>query len=399
MPRVIFFVDSPFCQRDYKRYGMDVFLQNGFDIMVWDLSLALHPQLQGKFILSDQVTWHKHIIFKTKQEVVAALNQCPNDTYIINTLNYNGDTFCIYRALSKNNIPYFVTAVSVFLPFTLNSTIKSKLLRYLKVFNPNKLKSYVLQRLPLRYLNILPAKFVIAEGLKCNIKRPEVASTTKMVRTHSLDYDIYLSLKNNPVNNPDNTWVYLDNYLVYHSDALFSGEKLPITPKRYYKELCQFFDVLEKNHQCKIIIAAHPRSQYDTMPDLFDKRPVIKGKTAELVQQAKAVIVSFSTSITFPVLYKKPIIFFTTDELNNYRITQVNYMKLIHDLAALFGKKPINISSAVEDDLKVDLRMDDVKYNDYCNHYIKAHGSDDLPFWQIICNEINADQKQGIAHG
>lgn len=387
MKKILFFVAAPFCQRDYQRYGIDIFIKNGFDIYVWDITFAVYPELKGKLVPSDPLSWDKHITFFSKQEVIAALNQCSPDTFIVNTVAYDGNTFDIYRAISRKKIPYSINPVWVFVPVEGSVSAKNKFNRILKIFNLVKLRAYLIRKIPLKYLNINPATFVIAEGLKSNIHRAEVTAKTTVLRTHSLNYDVYLSMQNEPARQ-QNVAVFLDNYLPFHTDAAFSNEKSPVTPDIYFNELRRFFDFLEAQCKIKIIIAAHPRAKYEEHGDLYAGREIIKNKTAELVKNASFVIANFSTSISFAVLFKKPVVFFTTDELNDTQNTMYNYKKFIADIASSLGKTPINISENLDSN-KIDLNIDELKYNEYRNNYIKVDGSKNLPFWQIICNEIN----------
>jgi len=91
-----------------------------------------------------------------------------------------------------------------------------------------------------------------------------------------------------------------------------------------------------------------------------------------------------SASITFPVLYKKPIIFITTDRLNK---TKFNHT--ISTYAKLFEKMPINISKEIDKlNLISELNLDSNKYLKYKNDYIKKSESADLPYWQIVSNKL-----------
>ena len=55
----------------------------------------------------------------------------------------------------------------------------------------------------------------------------------------------------------------LDNYLPFHPDF---GTGSLIEPEEYYVPLCHFFDHLERKYDVRIVIAAHPRSSYETHP-------------------------------------------------------------------------------------------------------------------------------------
>ena len=381
MIKVIFFVSAPFCERDYQRYGMDIFFKSGLDIYVWDFTYALYPHLKGVLVPPDPIQWERHIIFDSTQEVIAALKLCSEKTIIFCAgVGPNRDTLGIYRAIVKKKIPYILTPPTSCLPKL------EPIIPLMQRFNPKRLVKSILKWFPPEFFGISAATFIIAEGLKSNSVRLGVTAKTKLMRTHALDYDIYLQLGDQETCN-SNTVVFLDQNLPYHSDSLFSGESAVVAPQVYYAELGRFFDFLEKKHKLKVVIAAHPRSKYDQSGGgLFGERSIIKGKTAELVKGSSLVITHWSTSISFAVLYKKQIVFLTTNEINNNK--EYKYIQHIKDFSHLLGANIINISEDINDELSIKQEISDSLYKKYLNNYIKVDGSDKLPQWQIVCNTI-----------
>jgi hypothetical protein len=79
------------------------------------------------------------------------------------------------------------------------------------------------------------------------------------------------------------------------------------------------------------------------------------------------------------------MIFITTDELKNHllgRRTEVT--------APYFGKATINICGELNVDFKKEFIADDTIYSKYKDDYIKIDGSDELPFWQVVSNNIKS---------
>ena len=90
------------------------------------------------------------------------------------------------------------------------------------------------------------------------------------------------------------------------------------TPKKYYKSLKKFFDLIEQNLNTKVIIATHPRSNYKNLNSFFGKRKTINyKKTNDFISRSLAVISYTSTAMNFAIIHNKPIIFYTSDEINN----------------------------------------------------------------------------------
>ncbi len=101
-----------------------------------------------------------------------------------------------------------------------------------------------------------------------------------------------------------------------------------------------------------------------------------------------ATITSSSSlnTISFAVLYKKPILFFTTDQLNNYD-QDIDYKRLADDWAALLGYTVVNISKELYK-IRLNYNVDEQLYKNYVNEYIKIDGADDASHPQIICKAI-----------
>lgn len=134
------------------------------------------------------------------------------------------------------------------------------------------------------------------------------------------------------------TAIFLDEFIPFHSDYLYQKQMAPVTAERYYPLLNNFFDRVEKALDVEVIIAAHPKSWYDKLPDYFNGRRVVKGDTCQLVRGCKAVIAHSSTSVNFAVLYYKPVILITCADLDKDW-----FGDNIRAMAKELGKKPIFI--------------------------------------------------------
>jgi hypothetical protein len=141
--------------------------------------------------------------------------------------------------------------------------------------------------------------------------------------------------------------------------------------------------MLEKRTGKKIVIGAHPRSQYEQHPDYFGGRLVARGKTVELVKDAAFVILHWSTAVNFAVLFRKPLLFITTNE-----IEESEYSAYAIVMASAFGKRVINLNNTSAIDWDKELAVDEEAYDKYKNRYIKRDGTEELPFWQIVANYL-----------
>ncbi len=380
--KIIYFIESPFNQKDYERFGVETFIQDGFDVFVWDFTPFLHPEVYRKVEVPDPITFVGYRQFLTKKEALSAIQKEPNCSFVVCLGGYNFKSFPIFRALSKNRIQYCVIMSNALPSITKKTQLINVLKKILRV-TPKKLINYVFVRIPHRHLGIADAYFNLAGGeLSTKYKFP-VGPKTETLWLHTLDYDIYLKKRNNLVQAKKNIGVFLDSYLPFHPDFVHEQVSAPTIPEEYYPFLCRFFDFVEDNYDVRINIAAHPRSKYEEHPDYFGGRSVVRGKTIHMVRESEFVIAHASTALNFAILFSKPVIFITTNKLQ--QSSQGSFIKL---MASWFGKQPINIDNPIEIDWDKELTIDKEAYFRYKNCYIKKNGSEELPFWQTVSNKI-----------
>lgn len=194
----------------------------------------------------------------------------------------------------------------------------------------------------------------------------------------NFDYEIwnkYISSGNNPMidihinqddwersrtdikrveNTPERYAVFCDQYFPYHPDnESFIKDDIDKLAAEYYSLMNQYFDYLENLYNVKVLIAAHPKSNYNGGE--FDGRPIVKFKTLELVRYADIVIQHSSMSISYSVIFDKPIALVITPGLMKYKefyvplIQYSEYFKLpLYDLSKNIEARPQIVSQEVK---------------------------------------------------
>ncbi len=361
---------------------MEILQRNGFEVEVWNFTPFLHPQVNKEIMIPDSINWEKCYSFLTLNEALSAILKLTNNCFIVCMLSYQFKSFALYRALSKVKLPYCVL-MSNALPSIGTKKNINAFLKELKKITPAKIINALLIHIPYNYMGIRPATIILAGGSKSTDYKYPVNKKTEILWLHTLDYDIYLEKYNTPVQIDTNIGIFLDEYLPFHPDYTHLGLSVPSTPEEYYPSICKFFDFIEREYGTHIVIAAHPKSNYEVHPDYFGGRSVIRGKTAELVRKSGFTIGHMSTSINFAVLFHKPVIFLTSNRLKQ------SFMGPQIDLMAFWlGKKTINLDDPIVIDWKKELSINEKAYMNYKHSYIKKAGSENLPFWQIFANRI-----------
>lgn len=387
--KIVFFVASPFNERDFRRYGIDILRSNGFEVFVYDFSPLVHPKLYEVGV-SDPIEYQKHFCFVNKCDAINAIRELGSDTFVICMMFYSKRRFWIYKALSKTRVPYAVSLTNAIPQGRKEDTeinrFFNNFLKKISRVSYTKIRNIPYRTLFSRYLGIRAPDLVIAGGAK-SVKNYRgscpFGKETEILWAHTLDYDIFLEMRSRNLDNEANA-VFIDPGALSHGDALAMEVDAILSREKYFPSLCNFFNKVEKETGCIVNIAAHPGYAGCSHPDEFGKRLTIVGKTAEMISQSNFVMTHSSTAIGFAVILGKPIIFLTTDEY----LARPEFALGIEDMASWFEKIPINIDHLIDLDWDKELAVDEEAYAKYKNCYIKKKGSEEINAWQIVANRL-----------
>jgi hypothetical protein len=176
--------------------------------------------------------------------------------------------------------------------------------------------------------------------------------------------------------------VFLDQMLATHCDFGKTISTSPVTAEKYFSSLKRFFNLIEAKLGMPVIIAASPRANYDTTPEIFGHRSIIQDETLELVANSDLVLIHSSTAVSFAILYDKPILVIKTNEMDK----APGYANFLNKMAQALGLTPLCI-----DDLNV---MNTFKFEqyknwprDYANYkfkYIKSRHAKNKITWEVV---------------
>jgi hypothetical protein len=210
----------------------------------------------------------------------------------------------------------------------------------------------------------------------------------EVIRAHNFDYDIYLELTASVTPKvSDECLVFIDQDYCFHLEFTYLGTPAVVTAERYFPAVCDALEVISASLGLHVRIAAHPRASYEQRGKerFFRAFPLERGRTAEMIKECRVVVCHDSTAIQYAVLFEKPAIFITTDELS-----RAYEGKSIERVAEELGKKPINVDriDVRTIDWRKELAIDRDKYAGYRNKYIKIEGSPDRPLWTIVIDRV-----------
>ena len=364
---ILFLVETPILTRYIDRYGIRELREQGFFVTIIDLSPYLLP-ITYKSIRSDLCDYEKEgfiRIFNLKAYQQYLDKFRSENTLVICSMGYRWEYRKVFRELKSRGIHfcYFMQEMS-------NTDATKEKKSIIKRLSISNLKSFVTRRIPLKYQNIPYADFIIGCGGEKNAldsykKARLCTDQTPVYFFHSSNYEECL-INNNPNRFNYKYAVFVDQFLPFHTDNLDAGIK--IEPSIYYERLNAFFDYVEDRYNLKIVVAAHPRSNYEDYDDCFKGRAVIKNDTCTLIKYSEFVIYHFSNSLGYLAIYKKPVIVISTEEV------YYHFGESIDSVCDCLGVKRVDIDHISEvDSINLDECIKNIPsiYEEYIRNYMK----------------------------
>lgn len=384
MIKIIILTEVGFSKRDYFRWGINK-IEKIFDIKILDFTKISYPHFFEVHKEKVYEPRNYHEIREINKAKILIDNFKP--TYAFDNMNSDSNNSSEIRKFLKQKKIKTIHIQSGLVP-TVKRNIYEKLHRIFFLFlRPEIFYSKIKKILKNKYSGQNRDKnseIILISGLK-GIN--EINKNKEIIYSHSYDYELYLDYKKNlnQIDSPKKNFiVFLDQYLPFHPGAVMRGEKPKATKKNYYPKINNFFSFLENKTNKKVLIASHPRADY-SKENPFQNRDLIKDKTIELVNNADIVLAHTSTSISYAVLFNKPLIFLTSNEIiRSYDDFRIN------SLARELNSALINIDESKSFSEIIDLskisKISNEKYLDYKRNYIKHPYSENISMWDNMAN-------------
>lgn len=358
----------------------------GFTIEVWQMTAVTNPKIQTNelFIQFADQRFASIRNFSHLNQIIDALNNEKQTTVYFNFLNFDFHTYKIFHQLAILNcytILFYIASLPV--PFFSSISFRNKL-----VLICNKVHRFRLKHIKQIFLKVFtrlffevakPKLFVVGGSMAYAQAKNINSDGADVLEAHALDYDVYLALRDlEPLQDfPEGYSVFLESDFCFSPDYKTLDFNPVTTPDRYFPYICNFLRHIENERQTKIIICLHPKTYID-LHQYFPGFVLVKGSSAQLIQNAKLVIATYTTAINFAVLFRKPLILVSTDDID------VRYGAYIQATANCLGTKVYNLHSF---DVKLDYVVSGVDwhYQDYIHKYIKSN-SDDRYLWEIVAD-------------
>ena len=380
MPRKVIYI-SPMRLSDKvsRDWYIDYLIERGVAVEYWDIIPLLRKEFDESFMKTADY-------LRTPQsyaelETMLGLPENKGALYVV-LFYYEGTVVKLFRLLSRFDSKTLLIAWGAF-PLKRHEKWRKVLSG---ISNPSKLAEKIFYR----------SKGSVFKKLKL-VKRFNVVFAAghalmasdlyaaKVVPINQPDYDHYRRVQLEGARFVDGRYaVFLDQYLPHHSDLELAGMR-SLDPIAYYASLNQFFKSLELKYNVRVIIASHPRADYDA--DQFNGREIYHGKTPELVKDADFVLAHYSTAISYAVLNRKPLVFMYTDEMATlYKHSIMNYLR---DISGYLEASIFNIDEVDFNVGSIIKNINESRYEAYKYNYLTTPASENTTTQEVFYREIN----------
>jgi hypothetical protein len=387
MRKIIYLIEQPLDERNFDRFGIQHWIDRAWTVEIWDFTPLAHPAVWRDFLASERPLseFAGYFPIASKSELKTRLRVLGPVDHFVDFTGEGYVTLSVKAALVWKGARRVICAPgSIPAPGdALHPGVLARL-RALSAkgapFAARALAMALARRLLARAIR--PALAVVSGENSIAAAGP----VEEILKVHSFDYDIYLKVARHPggVRGPRYA-VFIDQDLCFHPDFLYQGTPFVVTPEKYFPAVCRCLRGISEDLDLQLRIAAHPRARYfQRLADPFEGIPIVYGKTAELIRDCDLVVCHDSTAIHFAVLFNKPILFVTSDELlPTYEGRSIN------QAAAALGKSAVNLDRHLAGvDWRRESEVDAARYRDYKNKYIKVDGSPERPMWETIIDHI-----------
>ena len=316
--KISFIFQYKFVNKYYQDYEIK-YLSKFYQITIYDLNNLYFPRLKKETIRKEKGI--KLFIINNNLELEKIIKKNPaNYTFLDCSPAISSNIALLLRRLTKTKIVELKTGT---LPISVNEYRKkarNKIILNKLFFFFTFILYSIFKKTMSQVKNVTMNQYMVdylfysgSDTLKALPMQNK--NYIKKISIPSFDYNKFLKEKIFKSIVKKKYIVFIDQLMFHHDDHNIIFERKPVTLK-YFKEMNNFFTKLEKVFKLKVVIAVHPTCSVKNYSSFFQNRRCFKNKTNQLVKFAEIVLTHpMTTAISFPVIYKKPIIFFTTEEI------------------------------------------------------------------------------------
>ena len=381
MKKVVYVSYQPITEYTKSNFYIDKVKEEGFDVEYWDLTNIFFPG-----ILERNYSYEAVRILNTYKELESKFKEQKNvETIYVLIFTYEYRTLKFFRILQEYKCKTIFFARGAIPSSVYSTPLRAKLL---KAINPSRLKNFILNKYAAyqkKKGDIKPYDLILNAGklgfVTIGMGSEIEVEKSEFIDINSIDYDKYQDTINVEDIVGYKYGLFLDTYFPKHPDMIMLGIKT-MSPKDYYADINKFFDFLEFKYKTRIVIAAHPKAEDYRTNNPFNGRKVIFNKTAELSRHCDFAMTHMSTSVSYSVLNKKPVLFLTS---NQFKSIMPDYDRWIANLANVLGGSLVDMDNLNDMGINIST-VNQEKYDDYKFQYLTSKGSENKTTKEIFVN-------------
>ena len=383
--QVVYLINSPLSSRDFDRFGIQKWISRGWNVKVFDITKFIKPEF-WMYVNGIQlsVDFDGLTIFDNIDEVLSILKSLENRVVFIDMIDFSNIEHKIRVSAFRRGVLIRRESQTIPVPFSYyKAEVIWKLPKLIK--QPGILIAKIIKRI--RIKRYTPNYRVVAGTISMvGINDKE----SSIIKAHNLDYDFFIQEEEIDLSQNDSYILFLDQHGGYHSDFVHDNVKQYVTPNNYYPAIDSGLSRMAESLGLNVKVAEHPRSFYKANQIKY-KHPMIKGNTFKLIRKAEVVVAHDSTALNWAIVMKKPIIFATTDEIQNTP-TSAEHANFINNWAATLGKNVVNMDQISKiNNWDPYLDVDEKIYEKYINTYITQIEKQKTMYWDVVIDRIESD--------
>jgi len=392
---IVIITNYPFNEDHALKFGLDILKNRGFEIVVFNVYEILYretvTEYKRKFAHGSQL----RPVFGINQfevKSVKDLRICLNDIkgWKIAILACH-PYLSILKVLKKTKVGYVRKSSNMGppIPVAQRGYLRG-IIRVLRIFvSFKRLFFYATNKImPIfpRLFNVEPPEYVTVTSAAS--VPSYILSKTKVIYTHSFDYDRYLRNKDKPrpkIIPDEDYYVYLPG-IFYGLSAIVEKRKQVLSRNELVEITNRFLGFVEEMTGKKIIIAPHPKYASSEW-NQYEGRPFIAYETEQLIKYSSGVLSCGSYAIKFAIIHEKPLGFLAIRSLGQYKSHtlvckaqasalggRVHYIDTDNDLCQLMEEGIFSYNPDL--------------YEDFKRKYIKCDNATDRLYWDVVADEL-----------
>ena len=391
--KILITCESPFTERDFKRFSVDELIEEGWEVLVLDMTSLVSKQPRSNSV--EPPSSERLTVIQT--ESVSSFYQLIKRFRPDFVIDLICDRINKKAFFKKFILMHLIRSRSRRIVFSLGS---------LPVAEPARVKW--MKRgfySALRYLSRPTKKDLLFTGGTAGTE----GITSDIL--HGYSFDVNAAIREEAESQQRKTEreeyiLYIDQNSPHSGDRKHMGLENPYCAESYYNEVSRMIHLAEERFDIKVKVQGHPRACISVLRKQYGARLLTGVSTSAAIRESKMVIGHNSTALQLAVFYKKPLIFATLDEIERAdgESRKSASIKLFADL---LGCKVNRFSTCTNEWPGLEAGVvDEEKYESYIERYSTVRKGERLSNGKILSNhlllelkKIGVDEPGGKARG